>query len=718
MSANQYDALFQQAGQQHNVDPDLLRAMAQQESGFNPAAVSPKGAVGILQLMPDTAKDMGVVDRTDPAQNIFGGARYMSQLIGKYGDVDKAVQAYNMGPAAFDKYQSGQGKTLPNETAQYLSRVSANFNRIKSNAGFVPAQDSASVASDDPIIAALSGKANSGNPAALDTQDDPIVAALSGKGIQALAPKADQQPLVQKAPDNLRMSANAANRAIAGIPDALLNTPNRVLNLGKAFVGTVTTAMGRPDLAPAVTEDPNFVRKGFERIGFIKPELDPQTAGQRVLSNVVQGAVGGAVNPANGLRQAATNAVVGGLSGAAAGTTKEITGNDTLAMTAGMLAPAVASKVINSAQQGIANNQLRQQQNAARDETIAASRDAGYVVSPSEINPSKINRAIEGVAGKLSTRQLASSKNQDVTNRLVREELGVPENAPLTPELMSQIRRDAYQEGYAPVASAGPIRPGAAYKRDLDTIAQQYKGAARSFPGAVSDEVGNMIDSLKVKQFDAADGVKMAQVLRDQSSKSYANGDKAMGKAQRAAATAIEDQIERGLTGLGKPGADMLDNFRMARQLMAKTHSVEAAINPATGNVEALKLAAQLRKGRPLSGNLETVGSAAAAFPKNFQSMEKVGAIPGFSPLDMFGSAGLGALGASATGPGGALLAALPAVRPAARSVALSPQYQKLFANPDYSNSLTRQAIASGDLKNPKLLAAILAMQQAQGQNK
>lgn len=524
----------------------------------------------------------------------------------------------------------------------------------------------------------------------------------------APAPKAEVP-----APNTALMSANSANRAIAGIPDAVLNTPNRLLNLGRAAVGTAATALGRPDLAPAPTPDPDFVRRGFEKVGFIKPELDPATGGQRMLSSLVQGGVGAALgSPSASLRQLATNAAVGGLSGGAAGATKEATGNDALAMTAGMLAPAAASRAISSAQQRIEQNKARQQQNAVRDQNVADMRAAGYVVSPSEINPSTLNRAIEGIAGKLSVRQLASSKNQEVTNRLVREDLGVPENTPLTPELMSQIRKDAYQVGYAPVEAAGAIRPGAAYKRDLDTIAQQFKGAARSFPAAVSDEVGNMIDSLKVKQFDAADGVKMAQVLRDQSSKSYANGDKAMGKAQRAAATAIEDQIERGLSGLGQNGAEMLNSFRSARQLMAKTHSVEAAMNPATGNIEAQKLAAQLRKGKPLSGNLETAANAAAAFPKNFQSMESVGAIPGISPLDVFGGASLGALGAASAGPGGALLAAAPVARPLARSAALSPQYQDRFAAPNYDAGAVTRGLAAGDLSNPVLLSALVAAQQ------
>lgn len=519
-------------------------------------------------------------------------------------------------------------------------------------------------------------------------------------------------PAAKVAPNTALMSANAANRAIAGIPDALLNTPNRLLNLGRAAIGSVANVAGRPDLAPAPVDDPDLVRKGFERLGFIKPDLDPTTTGQRLLANTIQGGVGALVNPASGLRQAATNALVGAGSGAAAGGVREATGNDTLAMTAGMLAPAMAARGINAAQQRVAANQLRQQQNAVRDQTVSDARQAGYVLSPSEVNPSMLNRAVEGVAGKLSTRQLASARNQEVTNRLVRQDLGVPDDVPLTPELMGQIRREAYQVGYAPVEAAGTIRPGAAFKRDLNNLALKYSGAARSFPGAVGDEVKNLVESLKVRQFDASDGVKMAQILRDQSSKSYAAGDKGLGQAQRSAATAIEDQIERGLTGMGQQGGQMLDAFREARRQMAKTHTVEAALNPATGNVQAQKLASELRKGKPLTGGIRSAASAASAFPKNFQSTETMGAIPGISPLDVISGAGLGTLGAIGGGPGGALLGALPAVRPLARGAALSPGYQERFANPDYSNSLRTRAMAAGDLQNPDVLALLLAAQQ------
>ena len=92
------DPIFDAAGAIHNVDPRLLKAVASQESGGNPSAVSPAGAQGLMQLMPDTAKGLGVADPNDPAQAIFGGAKYLAQGLDKYGDPAKALMYYHGGP--------------------------------------------------------------------------------------------------------------------------------------------------------------------------------------------------------------------------------------------------------------------------------------------------------------------------------------------------------------------------------------------------------------------------------------------------------------------------------------------------------------------------------------------------------------------------------------------------------------------------------------------
>ena len=93
--------LIEQAARQHGVQADLIRAVIGAESAYEPMALSPKGAAGLMQLMPATARRYGVKDVWDPAQNIHGGARYLGDLISRFGnDVPLALAAYNAGEAA------------------------------------------------------------------------------------------------------------------------------------------------------------------------------------------------------------------------------------------------------------------------------------------------------------------------------------------------------------------------------------------------------------------------------------------------------------------------------------------------------------------------------------------------------------------------------------------------------------------------------------------
>lgn len=114
-------ALLDQAAQAHGLPPALLRAVAWVESRGNPAAVSPAGAMGILQLMPRTARGLGVADPLDPAQNIDGGARYLKQLINRFdGDTGRALAGYNWGPA-----RVARGSAWPTSVQTYVKRVAA-----------------------------------------------------------------------------------------------------------------------------------------------------------------------------------------------------------------------------------------------------------------------------------------------------------------------------------------------------------------------------------------------------------------------------------------------------------------------------------------------------------------------------------------------------------------------------------------------------------------
>lgn len=117
------DAIFEEAAARYDVSVDLLKAVAKAESGFNPNAVSKAGAIGVMQLMPATARSLGVADPYDARQNIMGGAKYLKENLDRFnGDVSLALAAYNAGPNAVQKY----GGIPPySETQNYVKVVTS-----------------------------------------------------------------------------------------------------------------------------------------------------------------------------------------------------------------------------------------------------------------------------------------------------------------------------------------------------------------------------------------------------------------------------------------------------------------------------------------------------------------------------------------------------------------------------------------------------------------
>ena len=128
-SRENIENLIEKYAQKNNLDPDFIKAVVKQESGFNPDATSKCGAMGLMQLMPQTAKGLGVVDAYDPEQNIEGGVKYLKSMLNRFNNDPKlALAAYNAGPGAVQKY----GDIPPyKETQNYVKNILASYEAIK-----------------------------------------------------------------------------------------------------------------------------------------------------------------------------------------------------------------------------------------------------------------------------------------------------------------------------------------------------------------------------------------------------------------------------------------------------------------------------------------------------------------------------------------------------------------------------------------------------------
>jgi len=304
------DLIVEAAANKYGLDPNLLHAMFTTESSNNNSAVSPKGARGYGQLMPGTAKEMGVSDINDPIQNIMGSAKYLKQNLDKFGgSKELALAAYNAGPNAVIAH-----KGIPPfpETQHHVSRVMNIFNSLNpiSNAQ----------ASEEPY-----------QPKDLLEGIDPKIIASQPKD---LFPNEERPSIANQV-------GNSTAKAISGVIDTVINAPNNANNLMGAAVGILMSTAGiDPQYWPQVKDNPDVARKLFEAAGVIKQQYDPQTAEGRLADYVYQSALGAAIMPGSALK----NAAVGAGAGVAGGLTQEVTGSPLAGIAASIAVPVAGMK--------------------------------------------------------------------------------------------------------------------------------------------------------------------------------------------------------------------------------------------------------------------------------------------------------------------------------------------------------------------------------------
>ena len=399
------------------------------------------------------------------------------------------------------------------------------------------------------------------------------------------------------------------------------------------------------------------------------------------------------------LANAAIRAGAGGISGATMAGLVNPEDAPEGGMIGAILPPAI--KGFGAAGSAIRNRIVGPQSPLSAQRLASAQQGAaaGYVIPPADLSPSAATEILSGLSGKIKTAQVASYKNQAVTDRLARQELGMAADDALTADVLQGIRNSAAQ-AYAPVRQAGMVTADDTFKNSLNKIAETYQGANSAFPGLAKNDVGQMVDTLRVGQFDASGAVDAIRVLRESADKAFRTGDTGMGKAAKAASQALEDQLERHLSSTGNKEA--LQALKDARQLIAKTYSVQKALNSETGSVSAQVLAKQLEKGKPLSGDLLTIAKMGSAFPKATQALKE--APKSFSPFDFFVSGGASMATANPIPMLGIL------ARPTARSYLLSPTAQRaalappVMADPNSIGLLSNAAYRSAPVLGAGLL--------------
>jgi hypothetical protein len=305
----------------------------------------------------------------------------------------------------------------------------------------------------------------------------------------------------------------------------------------------------------------------------------------------------------------------------------------------------------NAVSKKVTANATKKAQNVTKDAALKEIQEAGFDVPRSLYNPTFLSNRVESFGGKAAINQQASANNQEVVNSFARKALGVSDDTPLSISTVETVRKSAYKP-YEEVAAISNDAKNAL--RDL----KQYRADAKGWFNAYNRSA-RPDDLAKAQEFDQ-----------------------------------LANEAEKIIDGYAREAGNpaLLSELVKARQTIAKTYTVERAMNRATGDIDARVLGRLFDKGKPLSDGLDVAGKFAAAFPQVAKpTSQSAGA--GISALEPMSSAGYAVAGQLATGnPMGLIAGGVPLLRGPARSLALSRVMQ---SQPKYGGLLLNSANAA-----------------------
>lgn len=361
-------------------------------------------------------------------------------------------------------------------------------------------------------------------------------------------------------PTMTQVVGSAGMKAVAGLADTVLNTPDNLMNLGRAAVGTGAIALGRPDLAPAPVPTPDFARRGLEAAGLINKSVVPQGMLQKGADLVTQGAVGGALTGGGSIARTAMGAGMGALSTTAGGAVGELTGKPELGIAASLLAPAGAAKAMSG------SKPLRPEAQALRDENVN--------LTPGQIRGGSLQRMedaatsfpVMGDAIQAAKRRGVESFDAAAINRSlapIGEKLPGALKGNAAIEYANAKLGDAYERllpnlkgdmNYTAPANALPSHAGQAAPASLRQELDGIKQMGARLPQPQQGQLNRIIEREITSRFTSS-GLASGETLKDIESKlgklakGYRKSDdydvQTMGGAVEEAQAALRRMVER-----------------------------------------------------------------------------------------------------------------------------------------------------------------------------